>query len=137
MCLGHFLKHHQKKKRHAPCTGIKVGLKLSLNQQTDRKLVISSTRYFTIKVPYQWPKVNRCDWLLDKILTIFSKTADRRKNIYRIQNTAQAEFSSTNRSKLVLGGDILKLSNVPMTNMVPGPTDVSLYKTRKFHINKW
>ena len=38
-------------------TGIQVRLKLSLNQQTDRKSVHSTRRYFNIKVPYQMLKL--------------------------------------------------------------------------------
>ena len=40
-----------------PITGIQVLLKLSSNQQTDRKSVHSTRRYSNIKVPYQMTKM--------------------------------------------------------------------------------
>ena len=48
--LANFSKTAEKNK--TPFTGIQAGLKLSSNQQTDRKSVHSTRSYSNIKVPY-------------------------------------------------------------------------------------
>ena len=52
--LANFSKTAEKNK--TPFTGIQVRLKLSSNQQTDRKSVHSTRRYSNINVPYQITK---------------------------------------------------------------------------------